>query len=421
MMIGHLTIAGAAEFALSAGMVGYLRLADPSLLRMSAPVISASAKGRRALWAALAALLVLTPLGVRVAGSAWAEWAPADFTRPEMRSQITSASLHEPPPSAAPAGLRKLAGVWAAPVQGYAPAFLKGAAGYGWSAAVGTMFIFLTSGVLVWVVRRRPVVVLPQSPSRGPDFIGKTLGRLAGAMARASFAESLADHRGPLQRLDPRGKLVGFAFMLIAVVASHRVEPIVGIFLVAVALALGSGIRMGELARRVWIPVILFTGAIAVPAMFVAAYGGPRGAVFLLLRAGGAATLSTVLLMTTRWPDVLKAMRALRVPALIVAVLGMTCRYILSILRIALEMFESLKSRTVGPLTTPQRRKIVVATAGVLLEKSLQTSGEVHQAMLSRGFRGEVRIAREFTFVRADWCWLGAFAVLSGAALWAGR
>ena len=40
----------------------------------------------------------------------------------------------------------------------------------------------------------------------------------------------------------------------------------------------------------------------------------------------------------------------------------------------------------------PDRRRLVAASAGVLLEKSLQVSGEVHTAMLARGFRGEIRL-----------------------------
>ena len=50
---------------------------------------------------------------------------------------------------------------------------------------------------------------------------------------------------------------------------------------------------------------------------------------------------------------VLKALRVLRVPVVVVVVLGMTYRYILLLLEIAHEMFEARRSRTVSPATAP--------------------------------------------------------------------
>ena len=71
---------------------------------------------------------------------------------------------------------------------------------------------------------------------------------------------------------------------------------------------------------------------------------------FYLSRAETAATLSALLVLTTPWPWVLKALRTFRCPMVLVAILGMTYRYIFVILQTAFEMFESRKSRTVGVL-----------------------------------------------------------------------
>jgi len=181
----------------------------------------------------------------------------------------------------------------------------------------------------------------------------------------------------------------------------------------------------------VWTPVLLFTGTIAAPALFLtrgtpfASAGvltitqqGLRGAVFLVSRAETAATLSALLVLTTPWPWVLKALRTFRLPAVFVVILGMTYRYVFVILETALDMFESRKSRTVGVLEPADRRRLSAATAGVLLSKSLQLSGEVHLAMQSRGFRGEVHIMQDFHARATDWCWLGGFASMAATAAW---
>ena len=39
-----------------------------------------------------------------------------------------------------------------------------------------------------------------------------------------------------------------------------------------------------------------------------------------------------------------------------------------------------------------EKRRLASASAGVLLSKSVALSNEVHLAMLSRGFRGDIRL-----------------------------
>ncbi len=147
MMIGHLTIAGLAEMVISAGVVEYLQKSEPSLLRRTAPGAedgNPTAGSLRRLWIAVAVLLILTPLGILAAGSAWGEWAPEDFSSPAARSQIAAVSGHRSPPAEAPRGLRALSSFWTAPMPRYAPPFLKSPAfGYLLSGMAGTGLILL--------------------------------------------------------------------------------------------------------------------------------------------------------------------------------------------------------------------------------------------------------------------------------------
>jgi cobalt/nickel transport system permease protein len=148
MMIGHLTIAGIAEMVVAAGVVAYLQKAEPQLLRATAPGAGDEARvlsrSTRPLWAALAVLMVLTPLGILAAGSAWGEWLPRDFTNASSRQSITRGSVNVEPPVQAPDGIRKMAALWTAPMPRYAPPFLKSPQlGYILSAMCGTGLIML--------------------------------------------------------------------------------------------------------------------------------------------------------------------------------------------------------------------------------------------------------------------------------------
>jgi cobalt/nickel transport system permease protein len=143
MMLGHLTIAGFAEFFVSAGVVAFLQKSDPSLLGEAGPQ-SAPASHAFPLWATLGVLLVLTPLGILAAGSAWGEWSAADYANPAVRQQIAASTFHQAPPAQVPAGLERLSSLWTAPFASYAPPYIRSAAfGYLLSAMFGAGLVTL--------------------------------------------------------------------------------------------------------------------------------------------------------------------------------------------------------------------------------------------------------------------------------------
>jgi cobalt/nickel transport system permease protein len=162
MMIGHLTVAGMAELVLSAGVVAYLQRAEPSLLHATAPGAARDAssapagwRATRPLWIALGVLLILTPLGILAAGTAWGEWSPKDYRDAQARKQMAAASGQEAPPAQTPRGIEKLSSFWTAPMPGYAPRFLKSASfGYLLSAMSGTGLIVIVTVTIAAIARR---------------------------------------------------------------------------------------------------------------------------------------------------------------------------------------------------------------------------------------------------------------------------
>jgi cobalt/nickel transport system permease protein len=149
MMAGHLTIAGAAEAAMTAGLFSYLRRHEPALVGATAQ--SSAPLPMRTVFGAMALLLLLTPLGILAGGAAWGEWAPRDFADQSARASIAAASGSVAAPAAAPSGLARISGLWTAPIPAYAPHFVKSAAfGYLLSAMFGVGAILS----LAWLVQR---------------------------------------------------------------------------------------------------------------------------------------------------------------------------------------------------------------------------------------------------------------------------
>jgi cobalt/nickel transport system permease protein len=147
MMIGHLAVAGIAEGAIAAGLVAYLQMADPQLLRSTSGLSDASdfapssapQKSLRKLWITVALLMLLTPLGILAGGTAWGEWSA---------SQANAAG--------ASTGLQRLADVWTAPIPNYAPQFVKSPSfGYLLSAMFGVGMLMAFSLVVQRLVQRR--------------------------------------------------------------------------------------------------------------------------------------------------------------------------------------------------------------------------------------------------------------------------
>ncbi|MDE3181423.1 MAG: cobalt ECF transporter T component CbiQ [Acidobacteriota bacterium] len=273
--------------------------------------------------------------------------------------------------------------------------------------------------------------------SRGNrSFIERTLASFAGAMEHALDAGERAKTHGMLQRLDPRMKTPGLLALIVAAAMARRLGVILALIGLAIAMAAFSRVPVRVLAARVWAPVLLFTGLIALPAPFltpgrVLGYvpllhwqvtaQGAASAAYLITRVEAAASFSALLVFTTPWPHVLKALRVLRAPVILVFILGMTYRYLFLLLQTAREMFEARQSRMIGVITGAERRRMAAASAGVLLSKSVEMSSDVFQAMQSRGFSGDVWILDDFSARAYDWLMLLAFGALAGAAIWLGR
>jgi cobalt/nickel transport system permease protein len=277
---------------------------------------------------------------------------------------------------------------------------------------------------------------MPAKHSRNRGFLERTTSSFVDAMEHAFYAEQIARADGLLQRLDPRVKLLGILGLVVPAAAARSFAVILGLLAVAVILAALSRVPVGVLLKRVWIAVLLFTGVIALPAPFVTpgrvvyqlpvvgwsvTAQGLASAGYLVLRVETAATLCVLLVLTTPWNHVLKALRVFHVPAVLVTILGMTYRYLFLVLQSAHDMFESRRSRMIGELTGSERRRVAASSAGVLMSKTFDLSNEVYLAMQSRGYRGDVATIDQFQVDGFDWAMLGAFAAVSITAFWLGR
>jgi cobalt/nickel transport system permease protein len=264
--------------------------------------------------------------------------------------------------------------------------------------------------------------------------IGKTVRGFTEALAHTLESEECSRQRGLLQALDPRVKLVGLLALVVAAALSRKLAVMAALFGLGIVLAVASRLSLWSLAKRVWLVAFAFTFMIAAPALFltpgeaVYRFGwlaitaqGLRSALVLVARVETAVTLSTLLVLTTPWMHLLKALRTLLVPVEVVMLLAMTHRYVVLLTETANAMFESRQSRMVGRLNGAEQRRLMVNTGGVLLSKTLELGNQVFLAMLARGFRGEVRLLHEFRLRGWDYLAISGFAAAVVETAMAGR
>lgn len=267
------------------------------------------------------------------------------------------------------------------------------------------------------------------------SFLEKNLARFAELLEESVFAEETAQKNGWLQRMDARVKCAGLLLLLLASSMSRSAPVITFVYLFSILLAAGSHIFSASFLRRAWVFMPFYTALMAAPALFltpgdpafvlpitgwIVTQQGIHTVAFLVLRVASSVSLMLLLVLTTSWPKLLKALRSLGCPRLLVLLLIMTHRYIYLLLHTATALFLARNSRRVGPESWQNSRQWIGTLLGTLLQKSYHLSQEVYLAMVSRGFRGEPVLMEDFRLRNSDYAWMAVFLASACACFYFG-
>ena len=216
----------------------------------------------------------------------------------------------------------------------------------------------------------------------------------AGHGHRLHFHGHSRVHRAPAHL-----KLVALvAFMLTVVATPRDWFWVFGAYLaVLVAVILLSGVPLTYLAKRMVVetPFVVF----AVLIVFVAT--GPRTevlglsvsepgllAAWGLLAKGTLGVIASLTLAATTEPTaVLSGLRRLRMPDLIVQIMGFMIRYLDVVTAEMGRMLTSMRSRGCNP-RSPRHWPMLARSLGALFIRSYERGERVHLAMVSRGYDG---------------------------------
>jgi cobalt/nickel transport system permease protein len=426
----HLTVAGAAEVAVTVAAIAYLArigaLGTPTG-RQGATADPAGRRGspRRRVLAVLLALVVVAPVGLLASGEAFGEAAPEDLPLTELGLR------------AVPAGMERFTGFWqhalladyglgpgAGPVAGYWLSALVGlvvvgllVAGTGAALGRGTRRVRqghaaplptsnATSRELPgWLLTAQPPIPFtPSGRRRRRSGLEATLGSTSRLLHQLVAAEGVGRAGAP----DPRVTLGALLAGLVTVALVRERWTLVAILGAVVALAACARVPLGSFLRRLGV-VVALNALVVLPVALSPVVGGPLAATLwtwqgtahgltstgltsasqIVLRVACSVGLVLLVAATTPGSRLVAAVGRLGAPPAVTLTLTMAHRY-LSVLATAMEeMSTSLVTRTVA--AEHGDRGTIGPRVGALLAKSQVLSGEVHQAMVARGYRGRVR------------------------------
>jgi cobalt/nickel transport system permease protein len=270
---------------------------------------------------------------------------------------------------------------------------------------------------------------------KGDDFLTRSISGFSSVLESVISTEHLSHARDLLQGLDPRVKLVSFLFFIITVSVIHSLPVLGAMFVLILLISLASKVLLSFFLKRVLIFVPIFTLVIAIPALFltpgqplmniagkiIITQQGALSAAFLLLRVTDSLSLGVLLVLTTPWSNILVALRWIRIPSIVIDILGMTYRYMFLLLHSANSMFMARRSRVIGSFSGSENRRWLSRALATTMVKSQRLSEDVYLAMLSRGYQGEIRVLNEFSLKRRDYVWIIFSLIAILTLFWASR
>ncbi len=137
----------------------------------------------------------------------------------------------------------------------------------------------------------------------------------------------------------------------------------------------------------------------------------------IVIRSWLSVQMAILLVAATQFPDMMHALRHLRVPALLVAIISFMYRYLFVLADEVLRLLRARESRSArmpgykSGGSIPWRARVAGNMAGQLFVRSYERSDRVYNAMLARGYDGQFLTLNPHVMRFLDWT-AGLVAIL---------
>jgi len=234
-------------------------------------------------------------------------------------------------------------------------------------------------------------------------------------------------HDSVIHRIDPRVKIIVTVLLIVsnALLPDGAWMAFALTWGLVLAASLLASIRLTFLITRSLVALPFAIAAVTVifsipgPALTTLELGGWQFVITepglirfasIMIRSWVSVQMAILLTATTPFPDLIHAMRHLRVPDILVATISFMYRYLFVLSDEALRLLRAREARSASLNTRRKHRtalrwrvKVAGNMAGQLFLRSYERSERVYNAMLARGYRGTLQTLNPHKMHPKDW------------------
>jgi energy-coupling factor transporter transmembrane protein EcfT len=138
---------------------------------------------------------------------------------------------------------------------------------------------------------------------------------------------------------------------------------------------------------------------------------GLKGMGLLTFRVFNSISISLLFINTTPFNDIVKGLKLFRIPDSLLMIFSLSYLYVVILSNSILESYLALKARIFGSVDEKKIQQIVAGRISHIFKMSRRHFEKTYQAMLARGYTGEVVLYQKEKFTSPDYLLLGFVAV----------
>ncbi|HEX7535267.1 MAG TPA: cobalt ECF transporter T component CbiQ [Syntrophales bacterium] len=280
-----------------------------------------------------------------------------------------------------------------------------------------------------------------------PSYIEKGIGYLSDMITTGYLNVGQESGKGFFQKLDPRVKVIFLIFFVVIVSLKTDILSETAITLFTFLLVVASRINLAQFYKKIAGLTFLFGFLVVFPSAFNVVTPGEMilpvvhlshtyefliyhipeeigltrqgldGVMMLCLRMMNSLAISFLVIYTTPFHRVIKALQVFRVPQALLLVITLSYRYIFIFAKTVESMYLARKSRLVG-MGDDEARIWVAGRIAHMFRKSMSRYEAVFRAMVARGFAEEVRLSDLGELTATDRLSGGSFLLAGIFLLW---
>lgn len=203
-----------------------------------------------------------------------------------------------------------------------------------------------------------------------------------------AFIDNYADLDSPLHRLNPKTKIILFLGFLLTIIFTPVDKSLIFIFYIIIAsyLFFLSRVPFRFFAARI-IELIPFILLVAFSVLF--AKNGKILFLIYVVKALLAISLVLLLSCTTRFNELVKTLRAFKVPHILVNLLSFFYRYSFILEDELLRKKRAYEARSVGRIKKIKKLNVLGNIIGALFIHTYERAEKIYLAMCARGYNGD--------------------------------